>query len=152
MPGPWISNSRLRELTADAMSVVETTLTGRWTELIDRSNKSAAFDIRAALIGRGFTDDQIEGWDRRVEFNEDLGLFWVFVRANLTGTYTDVMLNKLDRRKELKDMALTVDGVIITPGGGGGVGPDGTPIDGGGGVSGGRFDQDTFRVNMKTVF
>ncbi len=150
MPGPWITNGRLRTLFANAIKQQVETLPERYIEIVERSNGSAAADITSALTGRGYTIDQIDNWDRRVEFNEDLGVFWSLVRAVGTSTYSDVILKNLDRRKELMTVQITTDGAIVDPGAGTSDPDD--EINGGAVVSGGQFLQDKWRFDMDKEF
>jgi hypothetical protein len=80
-------------------------------------------EIVSKLLGRGYTMTQIVAWDRAAEFNRDLAMFWCAVQsANLDAS--DLWVQKLDRRKELDTVAITIGGVLVNPGtsGGGQVG------------------------------
>lgn len=150
MAGPWITNAKLRILFADAIKVEHTALPERYIEIVSDANTAAAADITSALTGRGYTSSQIDEWDRRVEFNKHLGLFWCFISGNVSSTYSDVMINKLDRRKELQTVQITIGGEIATPGASTSD-PDGE-INGGAVVSGGQFLQDQWRFDQNKVF
>lgn len=158
MPGPWITDAELRGAMAHSLKVTDAGLAAdaAWPDIITESNQSACDDITSILLGRGYTIGQIDLWDRRVEFNKDLGRYWSFVRGNCANTYSDVLINKLDRRKDLEKVVIMTDGILILPGGGSaGEGPTDSPeddIDGGGSVSGGRFNQEFFTFRADAEF
>lgn len=105
--------------------------------LLAECNLAGYGEIQSRLINRGFTQAQIDGWDRRVEFNRDISLFWLLVHAaNLTAD--DLWVNKLDRRAELDTVALTVGGIVVAPG------------ETSGGFSAGRISTEGDRVTRET--
>lgn len=95
-----------------------------WDEIITRSNDSAYQDIVGVLLGRGYTMSQISTWDRREEFNRDIGMFWALTRGMGAHDYSDIHIMKLDRRKELQTVALQtsneqkdperIEGIIVS--------------------------------------
>lgn len=128
---PFISDATLRRAVASAIG--DDDLASKWDELITAANQAAANEIYTALAAKTFTAAQIQQWDRRVEFNRSLGLFFVGIDGGFMTTYSPTWVEFHDRRKELKAMeAITVNDVLTFPAG--------TASDGGGlAVSGGQL-------------
>jgi hypothetical protein len=68
-------------------------------------------DILTIMQERGFLKSQIDLWDRAVEFNRDLAIYWLMIDQVNTET-GDVWPLKYDRRKELKTVSFTVAGAL----------------------------------------
>lgn len=77
-------------------------------------NQKAYDEIIAALTGRGFSAANVAGWDRGAEFNTDLACWWAITDAGVTESFDDRELTKLDRRPELKNIQVTVGGVLVS--------------------------------------
>jgi|SRR5579859_439800 len=113
---PFIADSDLQTSLANALKISTSSLPATWNGIITESNNSAYADILGALAGRGFTPAQVAGWDRGVEFNKDIGLFWCLVKgAGLHGNDA-TFIDKLDRRKELLTIYILISGAIAVPG------------------------------------
>lgn len=87
-----------------------------WDDIITNANLNAYQDIYGGLISRGFTIAVVNGWDRGREIQFDLAVFWALTRGGALGSYGDG-INKLDRRKDIKDMMIMIGGVWQQPGG-----------------------------------
>lgn len=142
MPGPWITEGDLKQRLADLVAKDVGQLPARWDSTILDSNRSAALDVAGRLLARGYTAAQVDAWDRRAEFNADIGLFWCLTKGGIPTAASDLHIAKLDRRKELDAVLVTIGGVPVEPGGG----SDGY------GVSGGRMSEDDYRFTMDTEF
>lgn len=118
----FITDSQLKVELAGNLKVDPAAIPpGVWDEVIESSNVAAYQEIIGALLARGYTMAQISAWDRRVEFNADLGLFWCLVKgAGLHGN-DPTFIDKLDRRKELLTCPVICGGSLVAPGTAGGV-------------------------------
>jgi hypothetical protein len=103
---PWITDDELKSALMAWMKVV--TLPEYWDTIINRSNITAWKDIQGILLARGFLMSQIDSWDRREEFLRDLGMYWALTRGAGAHDYSDAMINKLDRREELRTLVLQI--------------------------------------------
>jgi len=87
-----------------------------WDDVITQANAAAYQDVYTGLIKRGFTIATVNAWDRAKEFQQDQGVFWSLLRGGATGAYGSGW-EKLDRRKELELVMVTVNGVWQQPAG-----------------------------------
>lgn len=87
-----------------------------WAAIITDSNQSATNEIYSALLDRDYAFGDAQGWDRAIEFNTDLALYWALTKGGATGDFEDKFINALDRRAELKTCAVTVGGILVRPG------------------------------------
>jgi hypothetical protein len=88
-----------------------------WVPIVHAANVEAQGDIRTALRGLGYAPDQIAGWDDFHRFNLRLGLFWCgYYGSDQLSDADAVRLKMFDCRKELADVTVTVDGVVVLPG------------------------------------
>lgn len=111
----YITDADLKASLASAVHVDSSSLSPFWDDLVSKSNQAAYQDVVTGLMGRGFTFAQVNAWDRRVEFNEDIGIYWCLLRGGLTADYGEGWKN-LDRRKELTSVFLTINGIMQNPG------------------------------------
>lgn len=86
-----------------------------WTSIVMRANIAAYQEIIARLAERGFdVTTQIQLWDRGIEFQTAIGVWWCLVHgaALATDSYQAQALGEqakqLDRRWELKECAVMV--------------------------------------------
>lgn len=142
MPGPWITNAVLKGKLADLLSQDVGDLLPKLDSVIADSNAAAAGEISGALFARGFTVAQIDAWDRRVEFNTDIGLFWCLTKGGMLANFSDLFIQKIDRRKELVTLPVLISGVLAQPGGGDSTSP----------ISGGRLSESGYRFTMDNEF
>lgn len=112
--GPWITNAELKTALADALNKADSTTLAVSDAQLEKANRWAAGAIHDVLVGRGF-GDYLDTWDRREEFNESLGLFWLFTLGGVPYASSDLFVNKLDRRKELETARVFVNGVMVRP-------------------------------------
>ena len=88
------------------------------TAIIAAANESAYRAVQSALIKRGFSQAQIDVWDRRVEFNRDIAVYQYFVR---TGVWARMQSDGredfewLDREAELDSVVVTENDVKLAP-------------------------------------
>ena len=97
-------------------------LQGFWTSIVTRANQAAYQEIVGRLAERGFNPvTQIFNWDRGVEFQTAIGVWWCLVHnaALQTDSYQAQALledhKQLDRRWELKDCAVMINNVWTNP-------------------------------------
>ena len=83
--------------------------------IIKDSLRSANQEIYAKLLDRGYSAAQIEDWDRGVEFERDLALFWCLVKGGAL-SIEDTRMRALDRRKELDEVGVVIGGELVNAG------------------------------------
>lgn len=99
----FLTDPDVRQSVAGLLKQDAATLAGYWDRLIQECHASAYYDVRGALLQRGFTVAQVDGWDRGAEFERDLTLYWCMVRGGLhVHAISAEQLDRLDRRKELE--------------------------------------------------
>ena len=75
----FITSGQLKTRVANALKVDENDLPGNWDQTIEDAATDAYREIVGKLMARGFTQAQIDAWDRGAEFQRDIGLFWNLV-------------------------------------------------------------------------
>jgi hypothetical protein len=117
----------LQKQDATKLGIGDTTLTNAvqygYNEIIDR------------LTRRGFSSGQVDSWDRRVEFNTQISLWWCFACGGVPGNGTDQWVKNFDLRKDLDTVGVFIDGARVWPASGG-------DEDAGGNIGGGRLGGD----------
>ena len=86
-----------------------------WESIVAQANAAAYQEVLGALLQRGFTKAQADGWDRRVEFQRDLMTYWALVNGGALESFSDLFIRSLDRRKELKEVQVFVGGAYVNP-------------------------------------
>jgi hypothetical protein len=118
MAGPWVEAGDLKQSVADILKEADVAaLEPRWDRQIPLAIQTAYSDLVGILLARGYTIGQLDQWDNRVTYNRQQALFWLYTEAGLGQGYDDKEIDKLDRRKELKETAtIMVNGTPVTPG------------------------------------
>lgn len=114
MPG-FLDDDVLKSAVAARLKQDSKDVPPWWDPIITDANVAAHNEICSALAGRGFTHDQIDSWDRGIEFQKAIGLYWVFNDGAITAAYADTFIKPKDRREELKTVTVTVDCEMIDP-------------------------------------
>lgn len=98
----FLTDADVRLAVAGTLKVDPADLAGYWDDLIRQCHQSAYWDVRGALLQRGFTAAQVDAWDRGAEFERDLTIYWCLVRGGtLVPALSAEALDRLDRRAEL---------------------------------------------------
>lgn len=101
---------QLRARLASAMRVAaddaSVDASSPWQVFLEDAVDDAYQDILGELSARGFTVAQVGTWVRRVQFNLDIGLYWVLTKGASLQAFDEKFVNKLDRRAELADVVL----------------------------------------------
>lgn len=122
----WVDFATLSDYVRDHLQKgQDITLKPWWDKLINAALRAAHGDIVTVFARRGFTPAQINQWDRRQEFQQDIGLWWALRRVATVsqGQVNHEGLEAIDRRPELRGdeskniepMVLTIDGVAQDP-------------------------------------
>ena len=111
----FVTDTELKARVASLMSVAPSGLAAKWDMIVRDSNRAAYNEIVGVLSGRGYTAAQIAAWVRGEEFEADIGLYWALVKGGGLEGYSDTFINKLDRREELAEVDVVVDGVVVDP-------------------------------------
>jgi hypothetical protein len=80
-----------------------------WDGVCTRALASALADVRGALIGRGFSQAQLDAWGGHDAFVIDLATFWAATRGGMLEAFDAKFVEKIDRRKDLEKVAVTDD-------------------------------------------
>lgn len=90
-----------------------------WDTIITRSRNAAYGCIVNAFLKRGYTKAQIDQWDRGIEFETDIAIWWALERGAAQNpdaqNQAHLAEKKLDRRCELDDIAFTIGWVLVKP-------------------------------------
>lgn len=114
----FITDAVLKKAVASSLGQAgNADLASHWDAIVSWANRQAYRDIRAVLIGRGFTGDQIEDWEAAEEWNERIGVCLAIKRAAMRGE--DVNLQAAiddckEAKEELKTVPVVVDGVLLS--------------------------------------
>lgn len=112
---PFITDDALKTRLAAVLKQSDPgDLADVWDGIISDANAAAYNSIVAHLAARGYTLAQIAAWDRRDEFNMDLGLYWALVKGAGIQAYDDRWVEKLNRLKELDEAIITIDGELVS--------------------------------------
>jgi hypothetical protein len=118
----WITDTQLKEAVAGALGLASAhDLPSHWDQVVEWANRDAYKRIRSALMGRGFTDDQLDEWEARTEWNERVGICTAIKRAAMRGEQYDTQSAIEDCKaafEELKTETIVIDGEAIYPTGG----------------------------------
>ncbi len=118
---PYITDAVLKKAVASALGQAGIAdMASHWDAIVSWANRQAYRDLRAILIGRGFTDDQVEDWEANEEWNERLGVCLAIKRAAMRGEAVNVQA-AIDDCKEAKEELKTLplvddDGELIGSG------------------------------------
>lgn len=115
MPTTYITDVSLSAEAHDRLGLAAgEELPGRYARVVSSANQDAYRAIQSALIGRGFTQEQIDGWDRRVEYNRVLGLYRIFAEQP-NQSADDAWVEKLNRFSELETVPILIGGELQEP-------------------------------------
>lgn len=116
---PWITDVELKTAMEGALGSSTGELPSSFpVKIIPWANRMAYQTIRAILIGRGYTDDQLDDWDAREEWNERFGVCLAVKRAAFRGEGYDTQAaidDCKEAREELAALAILVDGEVVFP-------------------------------------
>lgn len=113
----FLTDDEFRESLAITLKIDVGRLGKHWDLLCQEAHKSAYFDVRGALLARGYAASEVDNWDRGPEFERDIGLFWALLRGSRFHNYGTDVVDKLDRREELKSVMVENLGTVQIPSG-----------------------------------
>jgi hypothetical protein len=114
----FLTTAEAQQALADDLKIPVGSLSDYWTGnisgggILPGAQQSAYQDIVGALIGRGFSQAQIDAWDRGPEFERDLMLFRAHSRGGGLSTEKPAAL---DRSKDLLRVEVFIKGVWQQP-------------------------------------
>lgn len=93
-----------------------------WPTLISDANLAAYNEIVGRLVARGYLKTQIDTWDRGVEVQKKIGLYWSLVEGGALDGFDDKWTDKLERYflgpdNVLDTCVLTANGIVLDPAG-----------------------------------
>jgi hypothetical protein len=116
----WITDAELKKALAAALGQVGPgDLASHWTPIVAWANRQAYYAVRARLMGRGFTSDQVDDWEQREEFNERLGVCMAIKRAAMRGEQVNLQAAADDCKEALEELAtvaVVIDGELTGSG------------------------------------
>lgn len=89
-----------------------------WSTIVASANQDAYQKIISTMLGRNYTQAQIDAWDRRVEFNRRIAICYAFEDNAVLRDYNDQSITRICRAiKEIDDpnLKLTVAGEVVEP-------------------------------------
>lgn len=86
-----------------------------WETIVSRCNLAAYQEVLGSLLQRGFTRAQVDAWDRRVEFQRDLMVYWALTDGGALESFSDLFVRAKDRRKDLLTVQVFAGGVYVNP-------------------------------------
>ena len=92
-----------------------TTDSPHWDVLIAQCNQQAYDEIFTVLLERGYTTANINGWDRRVEFNRKIAVCMLLDEGGITDLAAEIIERACKCREELKTISIMVSGAIVDP-------------------------------------
>lgn len=100
-------------------------LDARFTRNAQQAVDKSYGEIYRILIEKGYQVNQLDGWDSRVSFSTDLGLYFLMTYTAGFADWDDKFVKNLDVREELQKLtSILVNGVPVAPVG------FGTPVGG----------------------
>lgn len=112
----YITASDLKDVLAAHLKLANATALPSQIDVVaDQCVQAGYQEIVSRLLDRGFTQAQIDDWDRNAEFNRDLAM-WFVLRHVAESDDGDLWPQKFDRREELESVVVVVDGEVQEPG------------------------------------
>lgn len=110
----FLSDAQLTAALHDCLQIKGDNPTAKfWATIITAANNEAYYIILDALLQRGWSKTDIDQWDRGFEFQRDIGVWKCLTQGSAMAPtlYSGTALAQLDRREELKRVAVTINGV-----------------------------------------
>lgn len=143
---PWLTDTDLLDALAQVLQRGDrANLASFWAGRVKAANAAAVQEIAGRLTARGYSAAQVQGWDRGAEYQRHIGLYFALLDGGVNVSLLPEQVRLYDRRKELETVAVLVNGVAVSPAGGGGAA-------GGQGVAGGRLDDTGYRFTLAKEF
>ncbi len=137
----YITSAELLTALANALQVADENSLSVGTVTLANAVKYAYNEIIDRMTKRGFPISQIDSWDRRVEFNTQIGLWHCFAVGGVPAGGDQSWVKNFDQRKDLDTVGLFINNVRQWPASAGNDDP-------GGSIGGGVLDMS---VNAPTV-
>lgn len=110
-----VTSGQLKTAVAAALKVAEASLPSYWDTLVGEALLVAQNNVYSALLGRGYTQAQVEAWDMLDATWKDLGVFWALTKGGALSAFDRKFIEAIDHREMLKNVLLYVDGVWVAP-------------------------------------
>jgi hypothetical protein len=112
----YVTDAKLLQAVAGRLKTTPSGLPAYYAdEIVPQANVAATQDILGRLLARGYTQEQIDVWDRRVEFAFALGVYYSLLNSGAYAGLDPKTMELLDRRKELDTILVFAGGVITQP-------------------------------------
>ncbi len=110
----FATNAAILQRIMDVFQV--TALPAGWASTIVPDCHARAYgDIVSLLSARGYLPAQIAAWDRGLEFEQDLALYYALMKGASLFKFDPELVKTYDRRGELCHVNLTAAGVFQAP-------------------------------------
>ncbi len=110
----FLTDAQIKTSLAGFYRTAEANLPAQLTDVIADAHTAAYQDILSGLLDRSITLAQIVQWDRGAEFERMLSLYWILVNSGENVNYGPLISN-YDRRKDLKTVLVSINGVFVVP-------------------------------------
>jgi hypothetical protein len=91
----------------------ESDLAQHWDTICAQAAEYALNEVKGGLLRRGFQLADVAAWDRLYEFTLDLSLWKALILGGAYSGFDGATVQALDRRKELADVLVFVNGVWV---------------------------------------
>jgi hypothetical protein len=117
VPTPnFCSWQAVREQVASNLHVTPDQLPAEWDNICSHSARRAAADLRSILILKGYTPDQVAGWDDAYTYSLQLATWMALGAGSALASYDAKLIEWMDCRKELREAAaLIIGGAVVGP-------------------------------------
>jgi hypothetical protein len=113
----WINSTDLQNKLKDILGKGAFASGSRWPTIADTAVAKAKAEIQAALLGRGYSSTQADGWDLGAAYHLDQATYWALVDGGAAQDGLDLaLINAYDRTKALQTVTVLVGGVLVTLG------------------------------------
>jgi hypothetical protein len=118
MPAPYLTDAELLAALAGALNKADPADLAVKPETLASANEFAGDEVTGRLLQRGYTQAQIDAWNRTPEFHQCIALWWCFTFGGVPYVGNDQRVAEFDRREELSDplTAIFIDGKMVLPG------------------------------------
>jgi hypothetical protein len=111
----FVADALVKDRLAKQLKQDPANLPDYWDQIVADAHEAATNDIYGALLARGYTQTQIQSWDRGAEFEKMQAVYYCLTEGAGLAGYDDKWVAKLDRRATLKTVAVTAAGVFQAP-------------------------------------
>jgi hypothetical protein len=110
-----LTDAEVKDLLAAQLKMAPNDLPGLYEKIVPRAHLFGYQECLGRLMRRGFTQAQVDAWDRLAEFEGDLSIWKALLMAGAYAGFDRDTLAALDRREELDTVLVFDAGVYVDP-------------------------------------